>query len=230
MKRSKTKLATKRTALTAQDRKLADALFAHGPSAFVDAGLTLDQCGDFLKREDVKAYIGTLLSEMRGQEEQDARRRFILKRDMARMAMDAVGVVRDSLRGPEYAKLPNGAIMADGFGNPIITGPEPTNNQAKTARYVLETLGLSPDRVEGAATSDLASLVAASLPPPAPPPLRYEDDETTAQQQALARERRRAVIEAFVRHLPKLRDAADKALARAVAKRRVTAKVVDDAA
>jgi len=201
------KVATKKKTMDRLDVLLANRVFAEGPSALLDAGLTNKQQADFLARTDIQAFLRQQTEELKENDALLARTRFAALRALQRMAPTAVQIMADAMNGTVYEKNKDGTVKlqtivrGDGVHKivPVVKTYAPSHNQIVAAQDVLDRLGVHDkaevDKGAGIKVNVLFNHVVTNNT------LTYAPELKTEEEKRLSRERMRTVLQKL---LPKI--------------------------
>lgn len=149
-------VAVHKDQLTASERSLAEAGFAFGPSAFVKAGMSVEEYLAFISRPAVVSLYKMLSDEFKDATAMNRRRQFMAKRALAHSIPSAIRVIERAIKGPQYRKV-NGKAMTDSAGRFMIARPGPTSSQVAAAQDLLNRLNISSaDRRDQSGFASLA--------------------------------------------------------------------------
>jgi hypothetical protein len=202
-------------ALTSAEQALIRNAFYQGPAALLEHGFSAEDMTAFLRRPEVIREINLLNKEYEEQGSFHDRTKFTARRSLARLLNGATAVLARGLAGPVYRRDPDGNIMLDNRGNPILRDPEPTSGQIQSAKEVFNQLGVSDER--GIAARAFGSDVNVTLMLQAAEEtakLSEDPNLVTEEQRSLSREKVRNAIDI-------LKPLADKARAEALGEEEV---------
>lgn len=190
--------------LTNEERVLVRRLWSTGPSVLFDLGYPAEKVYEFIMRPDVVIEMSQLDAEFKHGQTFEVRAKYLTRREMTRLSSRATETVERAMEGPKYAKDPDGNILRDARGLPIIREPETTPVQLRAAETVLASIGVENQKSEYRGDVQINAL------------LMQRDSEVesieldatsqSAEQQALSRERMRNAIERLLKKLPEVRD------------------------
>ena len=187
--------------LTTQERRQVRTLFAGGPAALLDEGLTIDQIASFMKRDEVAAELRLLDTEFQHRDTLEARTRFLTRRSLGSLAPGAAAVLGRALAGHVYERGPDGNILRDAKGNLIVRDAGPDGTQVGAAKAIMDQLGIADPRLVaiagGAVEKNLDAIVQEHIADEEKARVVLEDDPNleSKEERALSRERVRTVIE-----------------------------------
>jgi len=188
----------RRKKLSDVDREIIRQFCTVGVSALYDEGMTAQQIVTFMLRVEVQEQIAVFMSDYNSQDALIALTRFSVMRNLSRMSLDAVDILKQSIDGPTYEYKINAdgeeeLVLSLANGKPRLASAEPTRKQIQAARDVLDRLGVvKPMKTEGMTHANVGGLLEDQQMP-----VEVLSDKThvTEEQRALARERIRNVIQ-----------------------------------
>jgi hypothetical protein len=186
-----------------QEADLARLAFMRGPAALLDAGYTAEAIQDFIARPAVRDLMAALASEYKNEEILFGRARFMAKRDMLPAIPDAVRVLRAAIVGPTYARDPQGGIVRDSRGRPVILNAI-DDQQLVAANQLLDRVGVGDKK--SVSSQDVNVNVLFTGASEARDMVAKSGENMTHEQRVISRERMRAVVEALAPHLMALRE------------------------
>jgi len=194
--------------LTDDQIHLVERVFMRGPMVLIEAKWSAEEIKDFLDNPEVRQHLELLVSEFNTQDAAHARVRFGIRRGIARLGRDAVGVYEKALSGPRYLRNNHGDVITGMHGNPIVLEPEPTPVQVKIASEVMDRLGVTPEGrspLADRSVPDVNVKVIVGAARTVSAEVLEDPEATTVEDKALSRERIRNVIEVLSEKLPNLR-------------------------
>jgi hypothetical protein len=203
--------------LTHQERMLVKSAFARGPAALLEAGITPEGVGEFMRRAEVQAEFTLLAQEFDHQDVLSDRTKFMSRRELARLVPGATALLARALAGPVYARNADGTVQLDPQGNRMVLEAEPTALQQRAAEEILDTLSIKAQKGEELVQGkDLVTMFYA-----AEEVVNLQDDpnQHTEEQRALSREKVRNAIEVLTPIVVDLKSDAEKALTKKKKKR-----------
>jgi hypothetical protein len=175
------------------------------------AGYSMEQIHAFFQREDVRAEMAALDREFKHGAIFSARTQYATRKQLAQLAPGAVGLLAKAMAGPQYLRGPDGTILKDARGFPILKESELTPNQLRAAEIVVDAVG-GGDAKNTSYHGDVQVnvLLASNI---SKVTIDQDSANATPEQQALSRERMRNAIDHLMLKLPTVQERVRKALA-----------------
>lgn len=188
-------------ALTAAERELVHLSFMQGPAALIEADYNGEQARAFLTRPEVSDEFEMLVREFGHQDTLFALSEFGLKRQLTRLAPNAVAVLGRALSGPVYSRDDDGNILMDSKGRLLMTNPGPDGNQIHAATEILNRIGVDGNsKKDGKSALNVSVLFESGQG--AKVKIVTDTSLKTTEEQALSRERMRTAISKLSGVLP----------------------------
>jgi len=191
--------------LTADEAHLAEQAFYQGPAVLLDSGLSEDEVREFIAREDVQLRFLLLKREYDIHEGLKARAKFKFVRNLHRLIDGASAVIANGLAGPQYARDKDGNILRDGKGRPVLQHTEPTRTQLRSAKLVMDGVGVADWRLRGDSATDPSTKLLFHATEGEVVTIEHDPAHESEEDKALSRERVRNAIEALIPRLTEAR-------------------------
>lgn len=196
--------------LTDQERKLLQTAWSAGPSVLLNAGYTSSQIHAFFDRDDVQLEMSALDREFKHGAAFDARTRYATRKQLSQLSPGAVGLLAKAMAGPQFVRDPEGRIMRDARGYPILREAEISPAQLRAAEIVVDAVGGKDSKgTDYRGDVEINVLLTAGEKTVT---IEHDAALKTPEQLALSRERMRNVLDRLLLKLPAVRERVQTAL------------------
>lgn len=184
------------------ERDLVQRAFYRGPSALIQAGMSVDEIQHFLHRAEIQSEFQLLQNEFDHRGAFEIRQNFHARQRLAGRLDDAIDVVEDALNDPVYLRDPeDGSIIEKevkkGVWRPAVLTPGPDPQQVWAAEQILDRLGIHPryKQEEGRGVDVNVTVLISKAAEQATTELLEDPSAKTDVEKSISRERVRNVME-----------------------------------